>query len=215
MYYMKYQFITIEGPIGVGKSTLASQLATHFKASYLTDTEASNPYLKKFYRDPSAAAFHTQMHFLTSRVETLKNPAVLRPNQPIVADFLLDKDRLFAELTLDHTEWWMYSTLYEQQVVGVPKPDLVVYLQAPLERLIQRIEKRGIGHEQRIDSNYLQQLSALYERFFYAYSETPLLIVNAADINLADDPLEVKNIANRISELEGGRHYLNPVSAVS
>jgi deoxyguanosine kinase len=215
MYYMKYQFIAIEGPIGVGKSTLASQLATHFKASYLTDTEASNPYLKKFYQDPSTAAFHTQMHFLTSRLETLKNPAVLRPNQPIVADFLLDKDRLFAELTLDHTEWWMYSTLYAQQVAGVPKPDLVVYLQAPLERLIQRIEKRGVGHEQRIDSNYLQQLSALYERFFHAYSETPLLIVNAADINLAEDPLEVRNIANRISQLGGGRHYLNPVAAVS
>lgn len=211
---MKYQFIAIEGPIGVGKSTLASQLATHFKASYLTDTEASNPYLKKFYRDPSAAAFHTQMHFLASRVETLKNPAVLRPNQPIVADFLLDKDRLFAELTLDHTEWWMYSILYNQQIIGVPKPDLVVYLQAPIERLIERIEKRGNGHEQRIDSNYLQQLVALYERFFYAYSETPLLIVNAADINLAKDQQEVKNIANRISELEGGRHYLNPVSAV-
>ncbi len=215
MYYMKYQFIAIEGPIGVGKSTLASQLAKHFKASFLTDTESSNPYLKTFYRDPSAAAFHTQMHFLVSRLETLNNPAVLRPTQPIVADFLLDKDRLFAELTLDHTEWWMYSTLYEQQVKGIPKPDLVVYLQAPLERLIERIERRGLGHEQRIDSNYLQQLSALYERFFYSYSDTPLLIVNAADVNLADDPLEVKNIANRISELEGGRHYFNPVAAAS
>jgi len=215
MYYMKYQFIAIEGPIGVGKSTLASQLATQFKASYLTDTEESNPYLPTFYRDPSAAAFHTQIHFLTSRLEKLKNPAVMRPNQPMVADFLLAKDRLFAELTLDHTEWSMYSSLYEQQVKGVPKPDLVVYLQAPLERLIERIERRGIGHEQRIDSNYLQQLSALYERFFYAYAQTPLLIVNASDVNLADDPLEVKNIANRISELEGGRHYFNPVAAAS
>jgi len=212
---MKYQFIAVEGPIGVGKSTLASQLAQQFKASYLTDTEAGNPYLKMFYRDPTRAAFHTQMHFLTSRLETLKNPAVQRPRQPIVSDFLLNKDRLFAELTLDHTEWWMYSALYEQQIKDVPKPDLVVYLQAPIERLIERIERRGLDHEQRIDSNYLQQLSTLYERFFYTYSETPLLIVNVADVNLADDPLEVKNIANRISKLEGGRHYFNPVAAAS
>lgn len=209
---MKYQFIAIEGPIGVGKTTFASQLAKHYKASFLTDTDASNPYLQAFYRDPSAAAFHTQMHFLVSRLEVLNNPAVKNPTQPIVADFLLDKDRLFAELTLDHTEWWMYSQLYEQQISGVPKPDLVVYLQAPLEKLIERIERRGIIHEQRIDSNYLQQLSALYERFFHEYAQTPLLIVNTAKVNLADDPDEFLNLANRISDMEGGKHYFNPVA---
>lgn len=207
---MKYQFIAIEGPIGVGKSTLAAQLAKHLKASFLTDTDSSNPYLKLFYRDPSAAAFHTQMHFLVSRLDVLRNPAVRNPNQPIVADFLLDKDRLFAELTLDHTEWWMYSRIFEQQIADVPKPDLVVYLQAPLERLIERIERRGVHHEQRIDSNYLQQLSALYERFFHAYNDTPLLIVNAAEINFADEPAEVLRLAERMAELDGGRHYFNP-----
>ena len=208
---MKHQFIAIEGPIGVGKSTLAAQLARQFKASFLSDTDAINPYLKTFYRDPSAAAFHTQLHFLVSRIQALSNPAVVKPNQPIVADFLLDKDRLFAELTLDHTEWWMYSRMYDKQAMDVPRPDLVVYLQAPLERLIERIERRGVSHEQRIDSNYLQQLSVLYERFFHTYSQTPLLIVNAADINLADDPREVLRLAIRIRELEGGRHYFNPV----
>ena len=212
MYYMKYQFIAIEGPIGVGKSTLAAKLASLFKANFLSDSDATNPYLKTFYKDPSAAAFHTQLHFLVSRLEALNNPAIARPTQPIVADFLLDKDRLFAELTLDHTEWWMYSRLYEKQVADVPRPDLVVYLQAPLERLIERIERRGVGHEQRIDSNYLQQLSALYERFFHGYTDTPLLIVNAADINLADDQREVLRLAERIRALQGGRHYFNPVA---
>jgi len=209
LHYMKYQFIAIEGPIGVGKTTLAKKLASHFKAHFLSDTQTSNPYLKAFYKDPQACALHTQMHFLIARLKVLSNPAVVKPVQPIVADFLLDKDRIFAELTLDHTEWWMYSQLYDRQVSGAPRPDLVIYLQAPLERLIERIERRGVAHEQRIDSNYLQQLSSLYERFFHAYSDTPLLIVNAADINLADNDAEVEKLCTLINELEGGRHYFN------
>jgi len=210
---MRYQFIAIEGPIGVGKSTLARQLARHYKARYISDSDAGNPYLAAFYKDPKATAFHAQLHFLISRLDTLNNPVVINPNQPIVADFLLDKDRLFAELALDHTEWWMYSKLYEKQVAGVPKPDLVIYLQAPLERLIERIERRGVAFEKRIDSHYLEQLGALYERFFHAYSDTPLLIVNASDINLADNALEVQRLTQVIEQLDGGRHYFNPMVA--
>lgn len=209
---MKYQFIAIEGPIGVGKSTLARQLAKTFKADFLPDADVENPYLKPFYRDPEAVAFHAQMHFLVSRLQVLRNPAVVNPTQPIVADFMIDKDAIFAELTLDRNEWWMYSQIYEQQIANLPQPDLVIYLQAPLERLIQRIERRGLSHEQRIGSHYLQQLSHRYEAFFHAYTRTPLLIVNTADINLADDPAEVSRLAGLIREFEGGRHYFNPLA---
>ena len=107
----------------------------------------------------------------------------------------------------------MYSQLYDKQALLTPRPDLVVYLQAPLERLIERIERRGITHEQRIDSNYLEQLSRLYERFFHTYDDTPLLIVNTSDINLADSASEVDRLARVITELEGGRHFFNPMVA--
>lgn len=155
-------------------------------------------------------AFHTQMHFLMSRLEVLQNPAVVNPVQPIVADFMLEKDRLFAELTLDEQEWWMYSGLYERMTANCPKPDFVIYLQAPLSRLIQRIEKRGIADEQHIDSHYLQQVIDQYEQFFHNYTSTPLLIVNASDINLVDNSSDINALLNQISSTDGGRHFYNP-----
>lgn len=210
---MKHQFIAIEGPIGVGKSTLASALSEHFKASLVRDTENENPYLKQFYKDPVPVALHTQLHFLLSRLEVLSSPAVARATTPLVSDFLLDKDKLFAELTLSEDEWWMYSRLYERMTEHCVRPDLVIYLQAPLEKLIQRIERRGLRHEQRIDSHYLQQLITSYERFFHEYADSALLIVNASEINLADDEQDISMLLDRISKLDGGRHYFNPVAS--
>ncbi len=212
---MKHQFIAIEGPIGVGKSTLADIISKAYKAYYLRDTEAVNPYLKQFYKDPKSVALHTQMHFLLSRLEVLANPAIVERTQAVVADFLLDKDKLFAELTLDQNEWWMYERLYERLTQNTVKPDLVIYLQAPLEKLIQRIERRGLKHEQRIDSHYLQQLIQSYERFFYDYAASPLLIVNASDINLADDPEDMARLVEQVKNIEGGRHYFNPIASAS
>ncbi len=208
--HMKHQFIAVEGPIGVGKTTLANILVDELNAYYLHDTDKYNPYLEAFYEDPAAVAMHTQLHFLVSRLDELHNPAVLKPAQPIVADFLIDKDRLFAELTLSEQEWGIYTRLFDRLVADSPKPDLVIYLQAPLERLIERIERRGVKFEQHIDSHYLQQLIAIYERFFHSYSESPLLIVNAADINLVDNPADVARLLEQIQGLEGGRHYFNP-----
>lgn len=210
---MKYKYIAVEGPIGVGKTTLAKKLSTAINGRYMPDADVTNPYLKSFYQNPERVAFHTQMHFLVSRIEAMNALRVDNESRPAVSDYLLDKDRLFAELTLDETEWQMYNALFDRVTQSLPKPDLVVYLQAPLERLVQRIERRGIKHEQRIESRYLQRLIELYERFFHQYDASPLLIVNAADINLADSPADFDSLVERIQSVEGGRHYVNPIAS--
>lgn len=209
---MSYRYIAVEGPIGVGKTTLARRLAEALAASLVSDTESSNPYLESFYSQPRQFALHTQLHFLASRLEVLQDPAVLTPTGPLVADFMLEKDRLFAELTLDSHEWWMYSQIHDRVAHDFATPDLVIYLQAPLERLLERIERRGIAHEAHIPSHYLQQVIESYERFFHAWTRTPLLIVNVSDINLADDNDEVAELVARIGHVDRGRHYLNPVA---
>lgn len=208
---MTQRFIAVEGPIGVGKTTLARQIASHTGASCISDTEQENPYLESFYRQPRRVALHTQLHFLVTRLEILQSARVRDTDGPLVADFMLEKDRLFAELTLDEHEWWMYRKLHERLTRELPQPDLVVYLQAPLERLIQRIERRGLRHEQRIGSHYLQQLIDSYERLFHSWDTTPLLIVNAADINLEDSPADTAALIEQIRTTRAGRHYLNPV----
>lgn len=210
---MKHQFIAVEGPIGVGKTTLATRLARSLEMNFLSDTEGDNPYLEKFYKNPRQFAFHTQVHFLLSRVALLDE--AVKQNRPIVSDFLLAKDHLFAELTLDDDEMWMYRQMLATQTTEGPRPDLVIYLQAPVEKLISRIEKRGLRFEQRIDSTYLQGVVDIYESFFHNFVETPLLVVNAAEINIAENQQDYDNLLQRITEIGPGRHYLNPIAETS
>lgn len=208
---MRPRFIAVEGPIGVGKTTLARELAAALDARLVADPDADNPYLESFYRDPARHALHVQLHFLLARTETLEALAAVSGRDVTVSDFLIEKDRLFAELTLDGDEWSMYRRLHERLVGGeLPRPDLVIYLQAPLERLVERIERRGVAHERRIDSRYLEALSAAYERFFHAWDATALLIVNTAGIDIAREPAETRRLLGRIAHIDGGRHYFNP-----
>ena len=205
-------FIVIEGPIGVGKTTLAKKLAESYGSELLLEDAAENPFMAKFYENPRAAALPTQLYFLLQRARQMQELRQGDMFSPVrVSDFLMEKDRLFAELTLDDDELKLYEQVYEQLTFDVLVPDLVIYLQAPLEILHERIHNRGIAHERLIESAYLQRLSDAYVKFFYHYDEAPLLIVNATEIDFASNDKDYDQLLQRISNIRSGRHYFNPV----
>ena len=204
-------YIVVEGPIGVGKTTLANKLAVSFGSDLLLECADENPFLEKFYDDPKAAALPTQLFFLLQRARQLKEMKQGDMFNPVrVADFLIEKDRLFAELTLDLDELELYEQVYNSLTIDVPSPDLVVYLQAPVEVLLERIQKRGLKHERFIEAAYLQRLCDSYIQFFYQYNNAPLLIVNAADIDFANNNSDYELLHQRIAEVQSGRNYFNP-----
>ena len=204
-------YIVVEGPIGVGKTTLANKLAKSFGSDLLLEGADENPFLEKFYDDPKAAALPTQMFFLLQRARQLKAMKQEDMFNPVrVADFLIEKDRLFAELTLDADELDLYEQVYASLTIDIPRPDLVVYLQAPVEVLLERIQKRGLKHERFIEAAYLQRLCDSYIQFFYQYNNAPLLIVNAADIDFANNDADYQLLHQQVIEVQSGRHYFNP-----
>ncbi len=206
-----HDFIVVEGPIGVGKTTLANRLATSFNSDLLLEGAVDNPFLEKFYEDPQAAALPTQLFFLLQRARQLREMKQEDMFTPVrVADFLIEKDRLFAELTLVADELELYEQVYASLTIDTPSPDLVVYLQAPVEVLLERIQRRGLKHERFIEAAYLQRLSDAYIQFFYQYNNAPLLIVNAADIDFAHNDDDYRLLYQRIIEVQSGRHYFNP-----
>jgi len=204
-------YVVIEGPIGVGKTTLARRLAKSFGSDLLLEGAEENPFLERFYENPRQAALPTQLHFLLQRsrqLAALKQDDMFNPVR--VADFLIEKDRLFAELTLDRDELALYEQVYAGLKLDAPRPDLVVYLQAPVEVLLDRIQSRGIRHERWIEAAYLERLNEAYIDFFYRYTEAPLLIVNAADIDFANNAQDYQLLLDRIMKNRSGRHYFNP-----
>lgn len=208
-------FVVVEGPIGVGKTTLARKLANSFGSDLLLEGADNNPFLEKFYENPRAAALPTQLYFLMQRARQLGELRQEDMFSPVrVADFLIEKDRLFAELTLDDDELDLYEQVYETLTLDAPRPDLVVYLQAPVEVLLDRIQKRGLNHEQLIEAAYLERLCDSYVRFFYQYVDAPLLIVNAADIDFASNEGDYQLLLERILANRSGRHYFNPGSII-
>jgi deoxyguanosine kinase len=209
-------YIVIEGPIGVGKTSLARRLAESFESDLLLEGAAENPFLERFYRDPRSGALPAQLFFLFQRarqIEDMRQSDMFRPVR--VADFLLEKDRLFAELTLDADELQLYNQVYEHVTLDAPAPDLVIYLQAPEDVLLKRIAKRGIRYERRIDATYLRNLSEAYARMFLNYEAAPVLIVNAGHINLVDNERDYEALLEQIHVTRQGKHYFNPMSAVN
>lgn len=206
----KYRYIVVEGPIGVGKTSLARRLSERFQAGLMLEDADTNPFLPRFYQDAARYALQTQLFFLfqrASQVRDLKQMELF--GQPTVADFLLDKDALFARLNLNDEEYRLYQQIYVHLQPQTPSPDLVIYLQAPVESLIERVRRRGVAYESPITEDYLARLAESYSRYFYQYEASPLLIVNSEHLNFADQPQDFELLLERIGQMRGGREFFN------
>lgn len=204
-------YIAVEGAIGVGKTTLARRLAATFNHEVLLEDAHENPFLERFYRNRRETALATQLFFLFQRAQKIQDLRQAELFSPVrVADFLIDKDPLFARINLDGDEFELYEKVYERLTIDAPVPDLVIYLQAPADVLLKRIDLRGIDHEKSIDRRYLEQLNEVYSEFFLYYDAAPLLIVNASMIDLAQDGPDYDLLVDYLLDMRSGRHYFNP-----
>jgi len=207
------RYIVIEGPIGVGKTSLCKRLAEHMSADVMLEKAEENPFLEKFYQNPKQSALPTQLFFLFQRARQIQDlrQSDMFASQVRISDFLMEKDRLFAQVTLDDDEFRLYEQVYSSLTIDTPRPDLVIYLQAPVTTLLDRVFKRGRRIEHNIESAYLSKLSDAYTKFFYYYNESPLLIVNVADLDLVNNKQHFELLLDRIINVKSGRHYFNPV----
>ena len=204
-------YIAIEGPIGVGKTTLARRIADTFEHDLLLEEAELNPFLERFYQNRQQTALATQLFFLFQRVQKiteLKQRDMFQ--QARVVDFVLEKDPLFARINLEPDEFALYQKVFEKMRIDAPLPDLVIYLQASPDRLLERIERRGIPSEKLIDREYLEQLNEVYSEFFLYYDAAPLLIVNANEIDLAQGDQDYELLVDYMLNIKKGRHYFNP-----
>ena len=208
------RYIVIEGPIGVGKTSLARKLAESLSADLLLEEVYENPFLERFYRDGQSAALPAQMYFLFARarqIEDLRQADMFANVR--VSDYLFAKDQLFAELNLSVDELKLYEQVAETLNVAAPVPDLVIYLQSSVDALLERIARRGVGFERAIDRHYLEKVTDAYARFFHGYNEGPLLIVNASQIDPINNEADYEQLFQQIERTTGGRHFFNPVAA--
>ena len=208
------RYIVVEGPIGAGKTALAKRLAKSLSGEVILEEAFENPFLERFYREGKTAALPAQMFFLFSRarqIEQLRQADMFTTVR--ICDYLFAKDRLFAEINLDADELSLYRQLADKLAVEPPVPDLVIYLQASVDVLLRRIARRGVGYETTIDRAYLEQLTDVYARFFHAYNDGPLLIVNASQIDPVNNDADYEQLYRQIERTTGGRHFFNPTAA--
>lgn len=209
---MQRSFIAVEGPIGVGKTTLTNLMVRHLQEDIrLIHEDVSNPFLAEFYRDMPGSAFRTQLYFLLSRHDQLRLLLQRELFQTrVISDFMFEKDKIFAYLTLSDSELLVYEKLYDMLAAQVPEPDLVVYLMADIKTLKKRIAKRGREFEREIDEGYLDEVCRAYNYFFYHYNRTPLLVVNTEEIDFVDNPDDLADLMRQIDQMEHGTRYYVP-----
>lgn len=208
------RYIAIEGPIGVGKTALARRLADSLSADLVLEEVEENPFLERFYRDGRSAALPAQMFFLFARarqIEDLRQSDLFSSVR--ISDYLFTRDRLFAELHLDAEELKLYDQIADNLAVDAPVPDLVIYLQASVDALMQRLMRRNASFDRYVDRSYLEKLTDAYARFFHSYDDGPLLIVNASQIDPVNNDADYEQLFRQIERTTGGRHFFNPVAA--
>lgn len=210
MAFDKYRYIVVEGPIGVGKTSLAKRLSEHLDAELLLEKPQDNPFLERFYQDPRRNALPTQLFFLFQRIDEVRELAQMNLfNSRTVADYLFDKDVLFAQLNLSDDEFKLYQNIYQSLAPQAPAPDLVIYLQATTHTLVERVRRRGHSYERSITDDYLARLGNSYGEFFHHYEAAPILVVNSEHMNFVDNADDFTLLLERIENMRGPREFFS------
>ena len=213
MVQLPWKHIAVEGPIGVGKTSLVTLLAKRFRGTKILE-DVDNPFLDDFYKDKRGAAFRTELFFLLSRYDQQRQLSQRDLfTELVITDYTVPKSKIFAFLTLDDSELMIYNRLYDLLSETVPKPDLVIYLQAGIDTLLRRIKKRGRAYEKSISPQYLQELSEAYSHYFYRYDETPLLVVNTNEIDFVNTPRHFDQLVEQIRNAQKGTQYYVPLGS--
>jgi deoxyadenosine/deoxycytidine kinase len=210
MSLARYRYVVVEGPIGAGKTSLTHKLAERLKADTLLENASDNPFLPRFYQEPRRYALPTQLHFLFERSRQLRELTqgdLFRAGT--VSDFLIDKDMLFARMNLDDDEFELYQKVYADLAPQTATPDLVIYLQAPVDALHERVNRRGVEFERDMDAGYLQRLANSSSEFFHRYEAAPLLIVNTSNLNFADSEDDFELLLERMAKMRGPREFFS------
>ena len=212
---MDKRYIVVEGPIGVGKTSLVQMLGEEFASRVVLEKATENPFLPKFYTNPASFAFQTQMFFLLSRYQQQRELAQQELfSQSVICDYLFAKDRIFASVNLDDDELVLYQQIYSLLDQRIPRPDLAIYLQSPTEVLQQRIRMRGRSYEREISREYIEAVNEAYNRFFFNYDETPLLIINTAEVDFVRRPEDFQDLVREIRRMKKGVQFYVPLGSV-
>ena len=204
----------VEGPLGVGKTSLARLLAEKLNAHALLEDTEGNPFLPNFYKNPLKYGFQTQIYFLLKRYQQASNIDQMSLfEKAVISDYLFDKDRLFARIILDDNEFWLYEQLFQLLRKRISPPDLVIFLQARTDVLVDRIRKRGRKYERGISEDYLEAINEAFNELFFHYADSPLLVVNASEIDFVNVPADLDDLVTQIKKMKGGTQYYVPISS--